>query len=55
MPYKSKTNKIKDGGSVSAACAKVTKRTIGENDFAQGQADTKFTSKRQFGGKVKRD
>ncbi|MBI5002616.1 hypothetical protein HZC31_04475 [Candidatus Woesearchaeota archaeon] len=55
MPDKSKTNKIKHGGSVSAVGAKVTKRTIGENDFDQGQASTKFTSKRQFGGKVKRE
>ena len=43
------------GASVTPDDARVTKRTIGENDFAQGQAATKFTSKRQFGGKVKRD
>ncbi len=55
MVDKSYTNKKSGSMSVSASGAKSSGGKKHENDFVQGQADSKFTSKRQFGGKVKRN
>ena len=52
---KNYTNKKSGSTSVTASGAKSAGGKKHENDFEQGQADSKFTSKRQFGGKVKRD